>query len=71
MHKLIHIDHEDYELEELIVGEIKQNIMTELFREGISVQDYLTFFLQFMEGDLKIEKDLGIFFIIERQMEQD
>ena len=45
--------------------------MTELFREGISVQDYLTFFLQFMEGDLKIEKDLGIFFIIERQMEQD
>ena len=41
------------------MGEINQEIMNSLFREGITVQDYLSFFLQFMSSDLKVEKDLG------------
>lgn len=41
------------------MGEIKQEIMTGLFLQGIGVQEYLSFFLEYMAGDLKIEKDLG------------
>ena len=32
-----------------------------LFLEKISVQDYLSFFLEFMAENLKVEKDLGTF----------
>lgn len=57
---LIKIDHEDYELQELIVGEITQQMMRGLFIQNISVVDYFSFFLEYMSSDLKIEKDLGM-----------
>ena len=62
--KLIQIDHEDFQLEELIVGEIKQNILTPLYQQNISVQDYLSFFIEFMADQFKVEKDLGKFLFI-------
>ena len=34
-------------------------MLRQLFLEKISVQDYLSFFLQFMAENLKVEKDLG------------
>ena len=52
--KLIQIDHEDFQLEELIVGEIKQNILTPLYQQNISVQDYLSFFIEFMADQFKV-----------------
>lgn len=57
--KLINVEHRDYQLQELILGEITQDVMRGLFQQNISVQEYLTFFLDYMSPDLKIEKDLG------------
>lgn len=33
--------------------------MKSLFMQSISVQDYFSFFLEYMSADLQIEKDLG------------
>lgn len=57
--KLINIEHKDYQLQELILGEITQEAMKSLFYEKITVQDYLSFFIDYMSPDLQIEKDLG------------
>ena len=44
MKKLIKIDNEGYEFEELIVGEIDRGSMTQLFDEKIYIAEYLSFF---------------------------
>ena len=71
MKLLLMVDNDDYRFEELIVGEITKDKMNEVFRCNISVQDYLSFFRMYMFGNLSIEKDLGNFFILFREVEQD
>lgn len=44
MKKLIKIDNEGYEFEELIVGEIDRGYMKQLFDEKIYIAEYLSFF---------------------------
>jgi hypothetical protein len=46
------------------MGEIKQDIMNNLFPH-ITVQDYLSFFLEYMSADLNIEKDLGSYRVMQ------
>lgn len=59
MRLLVRLEHEEYNFEELIVGEIAEPKMREIFESRISVADYLSFFRGYMFGDLSIEKELG------------
>ena len=59
MKKLIKIDNEGYEFEELIVGEIDRGSMTQLYVDGIYITEYISFFFEYMADNLSIENDLG------------
>ena len=51
---LLTIDHESYNFQELIFGEITPQKMTDIFMQGIEVHEYLSFFLEYMSQGLSI-----------------
>ena len=59
MRELLKLEHDEYDFEELIVGTIDQEKMNSLFDRSITSDQYFSFFRQFMDPSLSIEKDLG------------
>lgn len=59
LRSLLEIDMDDYNFEELIVGTITKQKMIEIFSASIGVNEFLSFFKNYMFGNLSIEKDLG------------